>query len=104
MHAFLGCLAQLHLIKDNKEAGCATAHTAQFNKVRCWQNTPPSPPPNNYFELQLSLNTFCALIWTLFGDECDYYKGLLKVCKMLDLQEVHTICDSFTANIFRQIR
>ena len=64
---------------------------------------PPSPPPDNYFELRLSVNTFCALIWTLFGDKCDYCKGLLEVAETLDQQEVHIIRDSFTADICRCI-
>jgi hypothetical protein len=86
-------------IKDYKDARRAMAHTAQFNEVRRRQKMPPSLPPDNYFELHLSINTFCALIWTLFGDECDYYKGLLEVCKNLVQQKVHIIRDSFTANV-----
>ena len=82
---------EVETIKDFEEARRATPHTAQFNKVRRRQKTPPSPPPDNYFELRLSVNTFCALIWTLFGDECDYYKGLLEVAETLDQQEVHII-------------
>jgi hypothetical protein len=49
------------------------------------------------------VNTFCALIWTLFGEECDYYKGLLEVAETLDQQEVHIIRDSFTPNVCRRI-
>jgi hypothetical protein len=49
-------------IKDNKEAGCITAHTALFHEVRQHQKTPPSAPPVTYFELRLSMNTFCALV------------------------------------------
>jgi hypothetical protein len=94
---------KVETIKDYKEAHRATAHTAQFNEVRRHKKTPPSPPPDNDFELRLSINTFCALIWTLFGDECDYYKGLLEVCKTLDQQEVHIIKDSFTANVCPRI-
>jgi hypothetical protein len=79
------------------------AHTAQFNDVQCCQKTPPSPPPDNYIELRLSVNTFCVLVWTLFGEECNSYKGLLKVCDTLYQQEVHIIRDSFTADVCRQI-
>ncbi len=53
---------EVETIKDFEEARHATAHTAQFNEVRRRQKTPPSPPPDNYFELRLSVNTFCALI------------------------------------------
>ncbi len=94
---------EVETIKDFKEARRATAHTVQFNKVRRRQKTPPSPPPDTYFELRLSVNTFCALVWTLFGDECDYYKGLFEICETLDLQEVHIIRESFTADVCRRI-
>ncbi len=59
---------EVETIKDNKEARRATAHTAQFNEVRRRQKMPPSPPPDTYFELRLSVNTLCALVWTLLGD------------------------------------
>jgi hypothetical protein len=72
---------EVETIKDFEEAHGATAHTAQFNEVRRCQKTPPSPPPDFYFELRLSVNMFCALVWALFGDKCDYYKGLLEICR-----------------------
>ncbi len=94
---------EVETIKDNKEARRVTAHTAQFNEVRRHQKTPPSPPLDTYFELRLSVNTFCALVWTLLGNKCDYYKGLFEVCKTLDLQEVHIFRESFTADVCRRI-
>jgi hypothetical protein len=63
---------KVEAIKDFKEARRATAHTAQFNEVRRRQKAPPNPPPDNYFQLRLSVNTFCALSWMLFGGKCDY--------------------------------
>jgi hypothetical protein len=90
---------KVETIKGFEEACRAMAHTVKFKEVRRRQKTPPSPPPDTYFELRLSVNTFCALVWMLFGDECDYYKGLLKICETLDLQEVHIIWDSFTADV-----
>jgi hypothetical protein len=94
---------KVETIKENEQARHIMAHMAQFNEVQRRQTTPPSPPPNTYFELCLSINTFCALVWTLFGNNCDYYKGLFNICKMLDLQEVHITCESFTANVCRRI-
>jgi hypothetical protein len=90
-------------IKDFEEARRATAHMAQFNEVRRRQKMQPRPPPDTYHELPHSYNTFCALLWTLFGNECNYYKGMLEIAETLDLQEVHIIHDSFTADICRQI-
>jgi hypothetical protein len=49
------------------------------------------------------VNTFCAPVWTLFGEECNYYKGLLEVAETLDQQEVHIIRESFTADVCRRI-
>ncbi len=62
---------EVETIKDYEEARRATAHTAQFNEVRCRQKAKPSPPPDNYYDLRLIVNTFCVLVWTLFGEECD---------------------------------
>ena len=90
-------------IKDYENARRETAHTAQFNEVRRRQKTQPSPPPDTYHEMRYSINTFCALLWTLFGEECDYYKGMLEIAETLDLLEVHIIRDSFTADICRRI-
>ena len=53
---------EVKLIKDFDEAQRATAHTAQFNEVRRQQKAQPSAPPDNYHDLRLSVNTFCALI------------------------------------------
>ena len=79
------------------------AHTAQFNKVNRRQKAQPSAPPDNYHDLRLSVNTFCTLIWTLFGEECDYDKGMLEIAETLDLQEVHIIREPFTPDVCRRI-
>ncbi len=47
---------EVETIKDSEEARWATAHTAQINEVWRRQKTPPSPPPDTYFELRLSVN------------------------------------------------
>ena len=82
---------EVNLIKDFEEARRAMAHTAQFNEVRHRQKAQSSAPPDNYHDLCLNINTFCTLIWMLFGEECGYYKGMLEIADMLDLQEVHII-------------
>jgi hypothetical protein len=32
-----------------------------------------------YMELKLNIISYCGLLWSLFGDHCDYYKELLKL-------------------------
>jgi hypothetical protein len=46
-------------------------------------------PAQNYMELKLNMGTFCALLWALFGEQCDYYRGLLKLHNILDREECH---------------
>jgi len=70
--------------KDYEDARHETTHIAQFNEVRRRQKTQPSPPPDTYHKLHYSINTFCALLWTLFSEECDYYEGMLEIAETLD--------------------
>ena len=40
-------------------------------------------PPSTYGDLCLAIDTFAALLWTLFGDKCDYYKKIMAVRSLL---------------------
>ncbi len=53
-------------------------------------------PAQNYMELKLNLSTFCGLLWALFGEQCDYYRELLKLLNILDTEECFTIRDAYT--------
>jgi hypothetical protein len=44
-----------------------------------------------------------ALVWVLFGSECDYYKGLHNVYATLELKEVMAQKNSFMAEHCRRI-
>ena len=57
-----------------------------------------SPAPD-YMQLKLNIGTFCALLWALFGDNCDYYKELVKLHCILDREECFTIRDAYTKEI-----
>jgi hypothetical protein len=48
-------------------------------------------PPLDYMQLKLNIGSYCALLWSLFGKECDYYKELLKIHRILDREECFTI-------------
>jgi hypothetical protein len=41
-------------------------------------------PAPDYMQLKLNIGTFCALLWALFGDQCNYYKELVKINRILD--------------------
>jgi hypothetical protein len=32
-------------------------------------------PADNFWELKMNVSTFMALVWVLFGLQCDYYKS-----------------------------
>jgi hypothetical protein len=36
-------------------------------------------PASTYHDVKLNIAMFCAFLWTLFGDECDYYKEVMTV-------------------------
>jgi hypothetical protein len=52
---------------------------------------------DNFWELKMNVSTFMALIWVLFGSNCDYYKNLQQIYKTLELKEVYALKASFTA-------
>ena len=41
----------------------------------------------DYMQLKLNIRTFCALLFTLFGEKCDYYRELVKIHNILDHEE-----------------
>ncbi len=50
-----------------------------------------SNPVTGLYAVKLSIGTYCALLWSLFGKKCDYYKELLKIHRILDREECFTI-------------
>ncbi len=41
-------------------------------------------PPQDYMQLKLNIGSYCALLWSIFGEQCDYYRELLKLYRILD--------------------
>lgn len=93
-------------LREHEEAMQITGHKKSYEEFRTKKKkgaTATATPPENYFDLRLCLNTFCALIWVFFGEDCDYYKGLMEVRDTLLLQEVAYIRNSFTVDVCRRI-
>ncbi len=53
-------------------------------------------PAATYTDLKLNIGAYCGLLWTIFGDHCDYYKELLKIYCILDREECFTIRNAYT--------
>ncbi len=60
-------------------------------------------PPQDYMQLKLNIRSYCALLWSIFGKRCDYYRKLLKFYRILDQEECFTIQDAYTREICARI-
>jgi hypothetical protein len=47
-----------------------------------------SPPPHDFGELCSNIATFCALLFTMFGEGCDLYRSMLQILQILS----HPFC------------
>ncbi len=60
-------------------------------------------PASTYHDVKLNIVTFCAFLWTLFGDECDYYKKVLKVLQVLKSANVYAMRESYGTEVCQHI-
>ncbi len=81
----------------------ATENTRQLDKLLRLSKGVTRAPADNFWELKSNIATFMALVWVLFGSECDYYKGLHNVYATLELKEVMAQKTSFMAEHCRRI-
>ena len=63
----------------------------------------PKYPPSTYWELKITLATFCALLFTLFRGKCDYYRGAWKLYRALTQANTKKKRRLFTAQLCREI-
>jgi hypothetical protein len=54
-------------------------------------------------DLKLNIGTYCRLLWSLFGEHCNYYKELLKIYRILDCNECFAIRNTYTRDICARI-
>jgi len=85
-----------------EEATELTKTTRKLEDILKEKGKTPNPAPD-YMQLKLNIGTFCALLWSLFGDHCDYYKELVKLHHILDREECFTIRDAYTKEICARI-
>ena len=63
----------------------------------------PWPTPGNFSCLKLNMTTYCALLLMLFGDKCNYYQSVMRICSYLNNAGAYNIWDSYTADIYYRI-
>jgi hypothetical protein len=90
-------------IRSREQAVKFTEKNQSLSEALLLGKRDPRQPPSSYHELKLDLGTFCALLWTLFGDRCDYYDNCFALYNMLDSESVFANAPNFSAQICRQI-
>jgi hypothetical protein len=89
--------------REYEEVAESTRHTRSLEdllKRNCGKTVEPAA---TYTDLKLNIGTYCGLLWTIFGDHCDYYKELLKIYRILDCEECFTIRNAYTREICARI-
>jgi hypothetical protein len=71
----------------------STKGNATYYEVNKQAKKAVIPPPQDYHEMRSLVSTFCALLFTLFGDKCDLYPSMFEVLQMI----VHPFCAQTTA-------
>ncbi len=93
---------EVEQLRGYEEASELTRSTRRLDEV-LKEKSKTTMPAQNYMELKLNLSTFYGLLWALFGDQCDYYRELLKLLNILDTKECFTIRDVYTKEVCARI-
>ncbi len=80
--------------RDYEEVAAHTTNTQWINNLLKGSCRKMVAPAGMYMELKLNIGSYCGLLWSLFGDHCDYYKELLKLYCILDREECFTIWEA----------
>ena len=94
---------EIEAVRDREAAEQLTRATRVLEEALKLSRGSPRAPSNNYFELKLNVNTFCALLHTLFGIKCGYYITLLRIRNCLDNVGVFNIREAYTPDICYRI-
>jgi hypothetical protein len=56
-------------------------------------------PASTYQDMKLNISTFCAFLWMLFGDGCDYHVEVMKVLRFLESEDVYAMRNAYTPEV-----
>jgi hypothetical protein len=85
--------------RDYKEAAASTTKTCSLDDLLKQNHGKMVATAANNMDLRLNIGTYCRLLWTIFGDHCDYHKELLKLYLILDHKECFTIWHTYTKEV-----
>jgi hypothetical protein len=105
--SILACRArtstETECIREQEHAVSATESTRQLDELLRLSKGTTRAPADNFWELKANGATFMALVWVLFGMECNYYRCLRKVYSTLEMKEVYALKAKFSPENCRQI-
>lgn len=81
----------------------ASNRNRTFAEALALNKRDPRPPPETYHDLKAVVGTFCSLLWTFFGDKCEYFRKLFEIYCCLDSDTVSEKWHFFTPLLCRQI-
>jgi hypothetical protein len=84
-------------VRKQEQALSATEKTCLLDDLLKLPKGTTRAPADNFWELKMNKSTFMALVWVLFGLQCNHYKSLRQIYKTLELKEVCALKASFTA-------
>jgi hypothetical protein len=88
-------------IRTKEDTAKATATTWTFSEELKRAKGSQHTPPSTQGKLWLALDTFCALIQTLRGSKCNYYKALVELHLILMADTVQALRSQFTLYTIR---
>ena len=94
---------EIERVRDREAAEQLTKATRVLEEALKLSRGDPRAPAGNYFELKLNITTFCALLFVLFGEKCDYYRALMLIRNCMDTPGVYNIRQAYTPDICHRI-
>jgi len=80
-----------------------SANNRSLSEAITLTKSAPRAPPDTYNDLKIAVGTFCAFIWALFGDSCEYFQKLYELYLCLDGDRACEDWANFTPLLCRQI-
>ena len=96
--------AHLKDLRQQEEIWDATKGNATYIEVvKQAKSKDVCHPPHEFSKLRSNISTYCALLFTLFGEGCDLYRSMLQVLQVLS----HPFCmqnkQAYTLEVVRRI-
>ena len=94
---------EIERVREREQAEQLTQATRVLEEALKLQRGDPRAPASNYFELKLNVTSYCALVHTLFGNQCGYYQALMRIRNCMDTAGVYNIRQAYTADVCHRI-